>query len=73
MVGGGGLQLDGELDAGAVGELVGVDARNQPGGRAAVRIARAWSPSKAPFSQNTSTQRAYGAQAVSISPVTRST
>lgn len=39
----------------------------------AVRIARAWSPSKAPFSQKTSIQRAYGAQASSISPVTSAT
>ncbi|CAM5641726.1 hypothetical protein SALBM135S_06417 [Streptomyces alboniger] len=39
----------------------------------AVRIARAWSPSNAPFSQKTSIQRAWGAQASSISPVTRST
>ncbi len=39
----------------------------------AVRIARAWSPSKAPFSQKTSIQRACGAQASSIAPVTRAT
>ena len=74
VVGGGRVQLDGELDAGAVGELVGVDARDAgPCALPAVRIARAWSPSKAPFSQKTSIQRAYGAQASSISPVTRST
>lgn len=44
-----------------------------PLARPAVRMARAWSPSKAPCSQNTSIQRACGAQASSIGPVTRST
>src|SRR5262249_62084081 len=39
----------------------------------AVRIARAWSASNAPSSQNTSIQRAYGRLASSIGPVTRST
>ena len=42
----------------------------------AVRTARAWSPSNAwaePGSQNTSTQRARGAQAVSIGPATSAT
>ena len=37
------------------------------------RISRAWSASKAPRSQNTSIQRACGAQASSIAPVTRAT
>ena len=71
VVGGGRVEFDGELDAGAVAELVGVDPRMQALGTPAVRIARAWSPSKAPRSQKTSIQRACGAQASSISPVTR--
>ena len=50
-------------------ELVGVHPR-AAARRAmpAVRIARAWSTSKAPRSQNTSIQRAYGAAAASIAP-----
>jgi len=39
----------------------------------ASRTARVWSASKAPSSQNASTQRAYGAAASSIGPVTRAT
>ena len=73
VVGGGGAELDRELHARAVAELVGVHARGQPAGLPAARIARAWSPSKAPRSQKTSIQRACGAQASSIGPVTSAT
>ena len=64
-------ELDREPHAAARGELVGVDAR-AAARRAmpALSTARDWSTSKAPRSQNTSTQRAYGAQASSIAPVT---
>ena len=62
---------------GPADELVGVHAQLQPGGRGRrVSTARASSPSKAcadAGSQNTSIQRAYGAQAASIGPVTRAT
>jgi len=59
-----------ELDPAAVqGRLILLPSLNLP----AARIARAWSPSNAPCSQNTSIQRACGAQASSIGPVTRST
>ena len=66
-------QLDREPDARAGAELAGVQPRVEPGGRARREDVRASSTSKAPRSQNTSIHRACGAQAVSISPVTRST
>ena len=67
-------ELGGQPDAGAVAELVGVQPSAQaPGGARLGASARAWSASNAPRSQNTSTQRAYGAQASSIGPVTSAT
>ena len=66
-------ELGGEPDAGAGAELVGVQPAAQPGAAPAARTARAWSTSKAPRSQKTSIQRACGAAASSIGPVTRST
>ena len=77
VVGAGGAQLDRELHAGPGGQLVGVHPQPQPGGAARrSSTARASSPSKAcadAGSQKTSTQRACGAQAASISPVTSAT
>ncbi len=67
-------ELGGQPDARPGAELVGVQPAAQPGGRAGRRgSARAWSSSKAPRSQKTSIQRACGAAASSIGPVTRST
>ena len=67
-------ELGGEPHARAGAELVGVQPRRAgPAAAPAARTARAWSASKAPVSQNASIQRACGAAASSIGPVTRST
>ena len=74
MVDRGQAELRGEQDARARAELAGVQpalAARAPRRRSST--ARAWSTSKAPSSQKASTQRAYGAAASSIGPVTRST
>ncbi len=64
-------ELGGEQDARARAELAGVQpCPRRPYAAPAASTARAWSTSKAPSSQNASTQRAYGAAASSIGPVT---
>ena len=68
-------ELHRELNTGARPELVAVHPQVEPGPRPAARTSRASSPSNAygdAGSQNTSIQRAYGAAAVSIAPVTSS-
>ena len=73
VVDGGEAELGGEPDAGARAELVGVEAAPQTCGRSGREDGARLVGVEGAGSQNTSIQRAYGAAASSIGPVTRST
>ena len=66
-------ELDGELHAGSGPELVGVEAQAEPGRPSGLEHRPALVGVECARSQKASTHRACGAQAVSISPHTRST